>query len=160
MTHSEAILPADNAGVRFPPPLIYLAFFAVGMYVQRIAPRPLVPAGEGRAVAVMLAAAWAVLHTWTVLCFHRVHTSVIPVRPTMALVVKGPFRLTRNPLYVGMVLLYAAASLWLNALWPLVLLLPLIVIIQTYAIAREERYLERKFGTAYVEYRRRVRRWI
>ena len=57
-------------------------------------------------------------------------------------------------------LLYAGVSLWLNALWPFVLLLPLIVIIQTYAIAREERYLDGKFGDAYRDYRRRVRRWI
>lgn len=152
--------PADSAGVRVPPPIIYLAVFAVGLLVQRAIPRPLLPAAEARPVAVVLAIAWVVLQGWAMTCFRRAHTSIIPVKPTTTLVVKGPFRISRNPIYLALMLLYAAAAVWLNALWPFLLLLPLIMIIQTYAIAREERYLERKFGEPYREYRRRVRRWI
>lgn len=155
-----AAADADNAGVRVPPPLIYLATFGVGWLLQRAWPRPIVTVGEARWAGGVLVAAWVALTAWTVTCFRRHHTSVVPVKPTTALIVKGPFTVTRNPLYLGMVLLYAGMALWLDALWPLLLLLPLIVVIQAYAIAREERYLTRRFGEAYVDYCRRVRRWI
>lgn len=152
---------ADNAGVRVPPPLIYLLTFGLGWLVQREAPRPILTAwGEARWTGAVLIVTWMLLTAWTMTCFRRYRTSVVPVRPTSALIVKGPFRLTRNPLYLGMMLLYAGMAFWLDALWPLLLLLPLIVVIQGYAIAREERYLERRFGAEYVDYCRRVRRWI
>jgi protein-S-isoprenylcysteine O-methyltransferase Ste14 len=151
---------ADNAGVHVPPPLIYLGTFALGWVLHRVAPRAILPAGEARAAGTVLVAAWVLLTVWTMTCFRRHHTSVIPVKPTTALILKGPFRVTRNPLYLGMVLLYAGVAFWLNALWPLVLLLPLIAVIQGYAIAREERYLTRVFGDEYRAYCRRVRRWI
>lgn len=156
----ETTAQPDNAGVRIPPPLIYLGTFAAGFGLQRLAPRGLLPLGEARAAAVVLVAAWVVLTGWTMTCFRRHHTSIVPVKPTTALIIKGPFLVTRNPLYLGLVLLYTGAALWLDALWPLVLLLPLIVVIQTYVIAREERYLERTFGDEYRAYRERVRRWI
>jgi protein-S-isoprenylcysteine O-methyltransferase Ste14 len=151
---------ADNAGVRLPPPLIYLATFLLGWALQEAAPRTIVPPAESRAAGAILIVAWALLTAWAMTCFRRHHTSIVPVKPTTALIIKGPFRFTRNPLYLGMVLLYAGVAFWLDALWPFVLLLPLIVVIQVYAIAREERYLERLYGDPYRDYCRRVRRWI
>ncbi|MDE3052510.1 MAG: isoprenylcysteine carboxylmethyltransferase family protein [Gemmatimonadota bacterium] len=151
---------ADNAGVRVPPPLIYLATFGIGWLIQRGAPRPIIAAGEARWAGSVLVVAWAAITAWTVTCFRRHRTSLVPVKPASALIVRGPFGVTRNPLYLGMVLLYAGMAFWLDALWPLVLLLPLVFVIQAYAIAREERYLARRFGDAYLDYCRRVRRWI
>jgi protein-S-isoprenylcysteine O-methyltransferase Ste14 len=78
----------------------------------------------------------------------------------MALVVDGPFRFTRNPLYLSLTLLYSGTALLLNLLW-VVLLLPIaLVIMQFGVISREERYLEKKFGQEYLRYKTRVRRWI
>ncbi|HVB31455.1 MAG TPA: isoprenylcysteine carboxylmethyltransferase family protein [Gemmatimonadaceae bacterium] len=150
----------DSAGVRFPPPLIFLLAFAAGWGLQRLRPMTLLPRDEARVAALVLVVAWVGLTAWTLTCFRRHHTSVVPVKPTTALIVKGPFRITRNPLYLGMLMLYAGVALWFDALWPFVLLLPLVLVIQQYAIRREERYLARTFGDAYRAYTGRVRRWI
>jgi len=91
---------------------------------------------------------------------HRAGTNVRPDRPSTALVTEGPFRFTRNPLYVGLTLMYAGIALLIPALWPLLLLIPVLLVMRWGVIAREERYLERKFGEPYRTYLGRVRRWI
>jgi protein-S-isoprenylcysteine O-methyltransferase Ste14 len=91
---------------------------------------------------------------------HRAGTNVRPDLPSTALVTDGPFRFTRNPLYVGLTLMYAGIALLIPAVWPLLLLIAVLLVMQWGVIAREERYLERKFGEAYRAYLGRVRRWI
>jgi protein-S-isoprenylcysteine O-methyltransferase Ste14 len=92
--------------------------------------------------------------------FHRKGTAVEPWKPTTAIVSTGPYRLTRNPAYVGMALVYAGIAVMSDALWTLAPLPLVLLIVDRGVIAREERYLERKFGQEYLEYKRRVRRWI
>lgn len=92
--------------------------------------------------------------------FRRRRTSIIPVRPTTALVTSGVYGLTRNPMYVGMALLTAGVGLMMNSWWPMVLLVPTLLIVRRFVIAREERYLQRKFGSEYEAYMARVRRWL
>jgi len=75
-------------------------------------------------------------------------------------VVTGPFRLSRNPLYLALTLMYVGLALLANALWVLVLLMPLLFMVHFGVVRREERYLERKFGDAYRAYRSRVRRYL
>jgi protein-S-isoprenylcysteine O-methyltransferase Ste14 len=88
------------------------------------------------------------------------HTNVNPTRPVTAIVTEGPFRFTRNPLYLGFTLFYTGVTLLVNSLW-MVLLLPFVLFLMTFSvIEREERYLERKFGEQYLAYKRRVRRWL
>ena len=84
----------------------------------------------------------------------------MPDRPATALISAGPYRFSRNPLYVASALLYTGASLWFGALWTLTLLPFPLGILQFYVIAREERYLERRFGREYLDYKARVRRWL
>ncbi|MFI5210728.1 MAG: methyltransferase family protein, partial [Gemmatimonadales bacterium] len=69
-------------------------------------------------------------------------------------------RFSRNPMYVGMTLLYLGIALWANSLWPLLLLPAVLVVMRRGVIAREEAYLERRFGDEYRSYRARVRRWL
>jgi protein-S-isoprenylcysteine O-methyltransferase Ste14 len=90
----------------------------------------------------------------------RAQTAVDPSKPTTAIVSDGVFRFSRNPLYLSMTLLYISISLLFNALWALLLLLPLLVIVQIGVIQREEVYLERKFGDEYLRYKSQVRRWM
>ncbi|MGE5443670.1 MAG: methyltransferase family protein [Ignavibacteriales bacterium] len=97
---------------------------------------------------------------WSVRTFRLAKTSLIPVKPTTAIVTDGPFRFSRNPIYVGFAFLYLGVGLWLNALWVVVMLVPLLLVIQSYVIVREERYLELKFGQEYLQYKARVRRWL
>jgi protein-S-isoprenylcysteine O-methyltransferase Ste14 len=87
-------------------------------------------------------------------------THIDPYKPTMALVVDGPFRFTRNPLYLSLTLLYSGTAFLLNLLWAILLLPIALVIMQFGVICREERYLEKKFGQEYLRYKARVRRWI
>jgi protein-S-isoprenylcysteine O-methyltransferase Ste14 len=92
--------------------------------------------------------------------FRRARTPVDPYTPSEAIVTDGPYRFTRNPAYLGMALTYAGIAIASNAPWALVPLPVAIAVIDRGVIAREERYLERKFGTPYVDYKRRVRRWM
>lgn len=90
----------------------------------------------------------------------RAGTNVDPYHPTTAIVEAGPYRYTRNPLYVGMALIYSGISARANAL-PAALLLPAVLhLVDRGVIRREERYLEGKFGDEYLRYKGRVRRWI
>jgi protein-S-isoprenylcysteine O-methyltransferase Ste14 len=79
---------------------------------------------------------------------------------TRALTFEGPYRFTRNPMYLGLALLLAGLAGIGNALWPLLAVIPVVAIIRTQVIAREETYLENRFGEEYRAYRGRVRRWL
>ena len=87
-------------------------------------------------------------------------TNVDPMRPASAVVTSGPYRFSRNPLYVALTLLYTGLSLIFDTWWGIVLLLPVLWVMHQGVVRREERYLERKFGGAYRQYRSRVRRYV
>ena len=87
-------------------------------------------------------------------------TTLSPHKPTAALVTSGIFRITRNPPYLGLVALYLAIAVFANSLWALALIIPVVAVVNFAVIPREERYLERKFGREYTDYRQRVRRWL
>ena len=90
----------------------------------------------------------------------RAGTNVPPHKPTLVIVTDGPFRFTRNPLYVGGSLAYIGLCLFFNLVWGLILMLPMLVLLNWGIVRREEAYLERKFGEAYRAYKARVPRWI
>ncbi len=152
----------DSAGVRFPPPFVYLGALLLGLAAERFVTlrsfgidwRLLVATGALLFVAgaaMMLAAAGL---------FRRLGTNVPPSQPTTFIATTGPYRWTRNPMYLGMALSYAGLAIGFDG--PIAFaLLPLVLIaIQTQVIAREERYLEAKFGDDYRRYKAEVRRWL
>jgi len=142
------------------PPLLYGGAFLLGLVLHWVAPvgrMPALPARLGGAVCLILGA--GVAHSGEKV-MHRAGTNIRPDLPSTALVTDGPFRFTRNPLYVGLTLMYAGVALLIPAGWPLLLLLPVLLVMRWGVIAREERYLERKFGEPYRAYLRRVRRWF
>ena len=150
----------DISGVIAPPPLIFLAGLAVGFGLQALLPDTSLP-GALRWVlgAVLLLAGVALLFSFE-RAFHQKGTAANPWRPTTAIATDGPYRLTRNPAYVGMALVYIGIALLADALWVLLPLPIVLLIIDRGVIAREERYLERKFGQEYLDYKRSVRRWV
>jgi len=153
----------DNAGVRFPPPLIYLGFLLGGIWVGWVLGLP----GLG------LEPDWRNAIGWTVIVigifvgpvggaglFHLKRTAIIPFKPASRLVTSGIYRWTRNPMYVGMALIYAGVAILFDSHLALLFLIPVLALVRYYVIAREEAYLERTFGDEYVAYKARVRRWI
>jgi len=110
--------------------------------------------GSVLALAGVFGIAWAIHTMWLA------GTSVNPYKSSTALVTNGPFRYSRNPIYVADVVLYAGLALVLNSLWPWALLPLVLAIVQFGVIAREERYLEQQFGDDYRRYRQRVPPWL
>lgn len=153
-------MTGDSSGVRFPPPLVYAGGLVLGWLVDRAWPASLFDARGWWVVAIPIAAAGLALVVAALGLFRRAGTDPLPMRPTSALVFAGPYRFTRNPMYLGMALVYVAAAILLDLPWAFVLLPLVVVVIRTQVIAKEERYLESKFGDAYRLYRVRVRRWL
>jgi protein-S-isoprenylcysteine O-methyltransferase Ste14 len=150
----------DAPGVIAPPPLIFLGGLAVGFGLEALLPGSSLPDAVAWIVGAVLVVAGVALLASFNTAFARKGTAVEPWKPTTAIVSTGPYRLTRNPAYVGMALLYIGIAVLSQALWALLPLPIVVAIIDRGVIAREERYLERKFGQEYLDYKRRVRRWI
>src|SRR2546425_38334 len=149
----------DTSGVGFPPPLLYAGGFAVGYGAHRLLPIRLWPTpttlesvlGWGLLIAgVLLAASAAYL-------FRRAGTTPNPAKPTSALVIWGPYRFTRNPMYVGMATLYCGGPLLLNDPWPLAVLPLVMPLAQRRVIAPAEAHLERPFAAVCRAYKARLR---
>jgi protein-S-isoprenylcysteine O-methyltransferase Ste14 len=150
----------DHADVKIPPPLIYVAGFVLGLALERFFPELVLPKIPSRVAAVLCIALGVTIAVWSVGLFHRERTSFVPIKPTTTLVIYGPYRFTRNPMYLGLVCVYLGIALWFGVFWALILLPAVMALIQRYVIIREEQYLERKFGGAYLKYKADVRRWI
>ena len=152
--------PEQSAGVVAPPPLIFVSGLAAGFAAQAKLPsvtvrsRARVPLGAGL-IVTGLAFSGTFLAS-----FSRAKTPVEPWKATKAIVTTGPYKVTRNPAYLGMALAYSGIAIAAGAAWPFATLLPTLAVIDQGVIAREERYLEREFGEEYLAYKRRVRRWI
>jgi protein-S-isoprenylcysteine O-methyltransferase Ste14 len=149
----------DAPGVIAPPPLIYLSALAVGFGLEALLPSASLPDALRWLGGALVLAGLTLMGSF-VSSFRRASTAVDPGKPTTAVVTSGPYRLTRNPGYLGMALVYTGIALLTGALWTLVALLPALAVIDRAVIAREERYLEAKFGQDYLAYKARVRRWV
>jgi protein-S-isoprenylcysteine O-methyltransferase Ste14 len=155
----------STPNIRIPPPLLLAVVYVVGWILETqalrlqlsreaVMPRTLRFAGEA---LIMLG---AILTLWSMLTFRRAATPVLPNRPASQLVTTGPYRLSRNPIYVGLAAMYAGLAIVMNMAWPLLLLPIALVLLYHLVISREERYLSHRFGEEYSAYQRRVRRWL
>jgi protein-S-isoprenylcysteine O-methyltransferase Ste14 len=152
---------ADNANVLVRPPLAWAVAAAVGLVLGWFWPWPILPATP---MGVWLGAAAVALglglFVWAVFTMTRGGSNVPTSRPTITIVEAGPYRLTRNPIYLGMTLALLGMALALDSLWLLLTAALFVVVIRYGVIAREEAYLAGKFGDVYRRYRARVRRWL
>ena len=154
---------SDNSGVRIFPPAIYLAGLILGFLLQKAAPLPIAAGPLLEAVRIpgcLLVLLWLALNIWALATFFRAHISPNPTRPTTALAFHGPYRFTRNPMYLSLALVPVGVALIANALWPLLIAIPTLYTVKRLVIDREEAYLTRKFGPDYLAYQQRVRRWL
>jgi protein-S-isoprenylcysteine O-methyltransferase Ste14 len=148
-----------TSGVVAPPPLIFGVGLALGLGLHARFPARLVD-GPSRAVGGLLVAMGSGLIAWAIATLRRAGTDPRPDRPTAALVTRGPYRLTRNPIYVGFTGVYCGLLVLVGTPWPALFLLPILSVMRHGVISREERYLARRFGEAYSAYAAQVRRWI
>jgi protein-S-isoprenylcysteine O-methyltransferase Ste14 len=155
-----------TASVIARPPLLFLATLSLGFVVDHLVPLqfPISRIGLAHWISAIIAGAVVViglaLATAGIRNFTRAATPVPTTQPTRALVTTGIHGYTRNPIYLGMFLVYAGIGLLVRSPWILILMLPLALTIRYGVVAREEAYLERRFGDAYRAYKTRVRRWI
>jgi len=152
-----------GARVVIPPPLLFASGFLAGVWLRLYAPGDALPAniaGAVGAVGFLLAAAGIAFSLWGIVTFFRAKTTIVPHRAVSSLVDRGPYRVTRNPMYLGLTTAYTGLALALNRLWPFAFL-PFVLYLLVVAVIRpEEGYLEERFGDEYRAYRRRVRRFI
>ena len=131
--------------------------FAVDNWFWAVRPLPLIPARIAGAV-LFVASGYLVHHAHAAMA--RAGTNVFPTRPALALVETGPFRRSRNPIYIALLGVCLAVALWVDSLVMLLLIVPVAAVLHWGVVLREERYLEAKFADAYRAYCARVRRWI
>lgn len=159
MKMDPAATEPGTAGVIARPPLLFLAALLLGFVSDRLLPLPFaVPNGDlvaGFVTIIGLALAAAGIRN-----FFRAATPVPTNKPTRVLVTTGIHAWTRNPIYLGMFLVYAGIGIAAQSPWTLIFVLPLAIAIRYGVVAREEAYLEGRFGDAYRSYKGRVRRWL
>ena len=159
-SRASGVREGDTSGVRIPPPVFYVAGFLIGVALELAFPIDGPPPAFAVVGALVGGALWLALDGAAMLFFRRAGTSMVPMNPTTALVTSGPYRFTRNPMYLGMAFLYIALALALGVIWALPFLPVVIAAVDRLVIAREEPYLEARFGEEYRAYKRRVRRWL
>jgi protein-S-isoprenylcysteine O-methyltransferase Ste14 len=147
---------STTAGVIARPPLLYLGALAVGLVVDHLWPLPFKISRPG---LLMLLAGLALMVAG-IRNFLRAKTPVPTVEPTRVLVTTGIHARSRNPIYLGMFLIYGGIAVLVRSPWALVFFVPLALAVRYGVVAREEAYLDQRFGDEYREYAARVRRWL
>ncbi|NQW09689.1 MAG: isoprenylcysteine carboxylmethyltransferase family protein [Alphaproteobacteria bacterium] len=150
----------DHAGVIAHPPFLYAGALVAGAVLDWIVPLPLLAPGTGMVPGIALIAAALLLAGWCFRLFTKAGTNLPTNKPSTAIVTTGPYRLSRNPIYVALTTLSVGIALWVNSAWMLGLIVPTLVVMTVGVIRREEQYLEAKFGDDYRSYKARVRRWL
>ena len=150
----------DSPQVIAPPPLIFLGGLAIGITLHWLKPLPFLPENVPLPLGVALIAISVLLVVTAIRAFIKAKTNIDVRKPTTSIVVTGPYRFTRNPIYLSMALLVLGIAVWMNESWILMALLPVLMLIRFGVIAREEAYLTEKFGAEYLEYKSKVRRWL
>lgn len=155
--------PSSNdstAGIRLEPPLVYAIPLGAGLLFHQWQTVLLTPPRLAKPIGIVLVVLGLALCIAAVRTFRRAGTSPLLSVPTTTLVTSGPYQFSRNPIYIGYTLLYVGISFWANSLWPVVLLPFVLWVVQRAVIAREEAYLQERFGDTYSSYCQQVRRWL
>ncbi len=145
-------------GVRLPPPAVVAGLLALAWGLERVLPVPLGPPLPDLGALVIFAAAGLI--GWALLVMLKAGNDPRPDRPDSAMVEAGPYRFSRNPIYLGLILGALGFALRWGDLWGWIAVAGSHLVLDRLVVAKEEAYLAARFGTAYETYRSRVRRWI
>lgn len=152
----------DHPGVYPPPPLFYVLIFLISIYIQKTFPLPSVFFESSAATifgALFVAAGLFVLLP-ALVKFFKTKNTLITIKPANSLQTSGIYSVSRNPMYLGLLVLYTGMAFFKGNLWTFMFIPFVILIITYFVILNEERYLERTFGDGFNNYRKKVRRWI
>ncbi|MBK7408095.1 MAG: isoprenylcysteine carboxylmethyltransferase family protein [Saprospirales bacterium] len=152
----------DHPGVYFPPPIIYVLVFFISIFIQKKIPL------SGRffeSKAAFITGVILILTGLTIMApalikFFQTKNTLITVKPANSLQTSGIYSISRNPMYLGLLILYIGIGCFKGNVWSFMLVPVVILVITNFVIQNEEKYLERAFGVDYIEYRKKVRRWI
>jgi protein-S-isoprenylcysteine O-methyltransferase Ste14 len=154
---------ASTASVANPvvrPPLVVLASLVSGALLTAAWPLPFVPRGLSLPVGCILTALAAALFAYSIRHFRMAGTPVQGNKPAITIVRSGPYRFSRNPIYLAFFALHLGLAIWVDSLWLVATLIPTMAIIAAVVVPREERYLTGRFGPEYLDYKASVRRWL
>ncbi len=151
-----------GAQVRFPPPVAFLIGILIGVALEYLVVPAPVPVGRAISVigGLLLVMAGIGFIASARILFKQTGQNPVPWKPSPALISKGPYRFTRNPMYVGVTLVQLGIGLAVNNLWILLFAVPALVAVHFTAVLPEERYLSEKFGESYKAYLTKVRRYL
>ena len=151
----------DSSGVLVRPPIAWALAVVAGLALEWLYPFGFLPAAMpvGWLGSLVFIAGLALL-VWAASTFREAGTNVQTSQPTTTVVTKGPYQYSRNPIYVSMFLGLVGLAVAFDSLWLIIVLLPFYLVIRYGVVAREEAYLERKFGDSYRAYKSRIGRWL
>jgi protein-S-isoprenylcysteine O-methyltransferase Ste14 len=149
---------ANRGSVR--PPLVYLGAVALGLVIHLLWPARLIPPSVSTPIGAVLTLVAVALFVFAVRTFRAAGTPIPGSRPTTTIVGTGPYRFSRNPIYLAFSLLQLGLAFWVNSLGVLLTLIPAVALMSLVVIPREERYLEARFPSEYLAYKASVRRWL
>jgi protein-S-isoprenylcysteine O-methyltransferase Ste14 len=154
--------PTDNPGVQVPAPVFYVAIFFLSLAIQKVCPIDfrIFHSRLGFACRTLLVLLGGTVFVAAFGQFLWTRTAIWPTKPALRLQTKGVYRLSRNPMYCGLLVAYIGIALWFGNWWTLLFFPVLVITIWYYIIKREEAYLQRQFKSEYDQYKKKVRRWI
>jgi len=155
----NAVRDVANLGL-IRPPFVYLISLVSGTVIHLVVPLSFLPQKLAMPLGVLLVAVAIALFSYSVAKFRAVGTPVPARKPTTAIVRAGPYRFSRNPIYLAFSSFQLGIAIWVNSVWLVVTLVVAVMLINSVVIPREEQYLERKFGAQYLDYKASVRRWL
>lgn len=150
----------DSPDVLALPPLVYTGGLFLGVVLQYLKPLNVLKSDAVSLFGGILIIISIILFIYAISFYKKNNTNIDPRKPTTFIIKKGPYRFSRNPIYLSMTLMYLGITALFNGIWLLFVLVPVLLIIQYGVIHREESYLEEKFGEIYIQYKRSVRRWL
>ncbi len=155
----EDSLKKDHAGVKLPPPLSFLTMILISMGVNRLYPINITESLWIKYLGIVLVVLSFTTILYIAFLFRRHRTEIEPWKTTSSIIKTGPFKYSRNPIYMGMCLIAIGTGLIANSYWVVFSFIPAATLVYYTAIKKEERYLEEKFGQEYLDYKSKVKRW-
>ena len=150
----------DNPGVIAPPPLILLGFLLAAFLIDYYLPLPMLPALVQYPLGGLLIGSGVTVFVLAVRTMLRAGTNIPTNKPSKAIVNGGPYKYSRNPIYLAATVTCVGIGVMADSVWVLMSLVPFLIVLNRGVIDREEKYLEEKFGKEYLDYKASVRRWL